>query len=451
MNLRLTRPTSQTSPVLLVLLLLGTITSPASGQTRVFTGGAQSLYSAELGPAGPIRHDVGPTTLPDGNVRSLAADPVGERIYWLDPSRDLIMRADHDVTTIEIVMASGPDPDRIAIDAVGRMIYWSSRGTREIRRAMLDGTGVQVVVPAFGSGTPSGLAIDRINGKLHFGYNSAAGSSLWRSNLDGSARELVRSDIHRLVEDVHVDGLGNVVWMENGFTNVGSMSPPRLRRQPGLAVGGTPESMPWPSEIRFAVMPGTGSIMTMDGEVVSFDFPGLFTRPTVLSSALTARGLVIVDTPARPGTEEDFWLLASAANATLVQPQTRLLEVAEQVRVSARGAQRLEIQVRSVGGTFVGSPFFLFAQPFTTGGTLTGPAILPEVHLDFAALPAPVQVAGSFAGLSLPLLPGGWTGAFMPDRSLIGTTVRFQAVTLGGALSANGNYSLTRSIDVIFN
>lgn len=64
-------------------------------------------------------------------------------------------------TAAEVILI-GNSPFGIAVDSIHDHIYWSSYGTQSIYRSFIDGSNTTTTV--FGTGNPTDLHLDMING-----------------------------------------------------------------------------------------------------------------------------------------------------------------------------------------------------------------------------------------------------------------------------------------------
>ncbi|XP_071814821.1 uncharacterized protein [Apostichopus japonicus] len=140
--------------------------------------------------------------VPDG----LAVDPVSRVVYWTDvdsgPRGPIINVARLDGSSRKIIVnTSIESPRDIVVQPYQGHVYWSDWGSvAKIERMNGDGTNRTEVVNS-GLGWPNGIAIDMAGGKLY--WADAQLNKIERSNLDGSARELLKA----FDDDVHPFGL----------------------------------------------------------------------------------------------------------------------------------------------------------------------------------------------------------------------------------------------------
>ena len=86
----------------------------------------------------------------DALVCDLVVDPASASIFWTGCGDGVIRRSDLGGAATEVVLDAGSDVRSLALDRDGRRVYWSEAGTGSgagaIRRANLDGTGAEAVV-----------------------------------------------------------------------------------------------------------------------------------------------------------------------------------------------------------------------------------------------------------------------------------------------------------------
>jgi hypothetical protein len=122
------------------------------------------------------------------------------KLYWSDGD---IHRANLDGTDAEdIVQSPAGDFPNIAFDPVEKKMYWPSASAGAIERANYDGTDVETVVS--GISMLRNVAIDASNRKVYW-IDVGQPNSIWRSNVDGTSRELLFSTTSSTPLDVAVD------------------------------------------------------------------------------------------------------------------------------------------------------------------------------------------------------------------------------------------------------
>lgn len=130
------------------------------------------------------------TTLPL-NAIGIAVDTKAGKVYWVDSGAPFVgipaklERANLDGTAVETLRADLQSPREVAVDPQGGKVYWTDVAVRSVLRANLDGSGLETV--AAGLSFPSAIALDPASGHLYWGD----GGHVYRSNLDGSNRQLI--------------------------------------------------------------------------------------------------------------------------------------------------------------------------------------------------------------------------------------------------------------------
>ncbi len=142
----------------------------------------------------------------------------GQRIYFAEKDQK-IYRADPDGSNIQVAVDFSPGGlHAIALDVDRGGVFWTSGGA-DIYRANLDGTGKELWLT---SPTPSGIAVDPIDGWVFWGVDFDFTTEIRRADRDGSFVETIYipeniSAPERLV----VDPLGRkLYWTESDFGEV---------------------------------------------------------------------------------------------------------------------------------------------------------------------------------------------------------------------------------------
>src|SRR5882672_7611591 len=132
----------------------------------------------------------GAVTSPGSNVRGIAVDGVSNRIFWADNGSARLLRANFDGSdsTILYTIAGGNSfPADVRLDLGNQFFYWCDQLRNRIQRSTLDGGPVIDVITNAAPTGPYFMDLDVPAGKIYWGDFS--GSSIFRANLDGSARE----------------------------------------------------------------------------------------------------------------------------------------------------------------------------------------------------------------------------------------------------------------------
>jgi DNA-binding beta-propeller fold protein YncE len=141
-------------------------------------------------------------------VGAAAAEAATLKVYWSGIEDNFIRRVNIDGTGEEKVVesAGGAWPD-MAFDPLERKMYWSSPVVSGIQRANYDGSSVETVIHDIM--TPTDVVIDSVNRKAYWvDFGPRTNTNIWRSNLDGTSRELLASGL--TITAVEVDP-------QNGF------------------------------------------------------------------------------------------------------------------------------------------------------------------------------------------------------------------------------------------
>ena len=170
----------------------------------------KTIIAGERDPNDPAgRHSHGPRGLtPNG----IALDADGDKIYWADPVRDKIQRANLDGSNVE-TLVTRLEPDGIVLDVDRGKIYWVDRSPGTIQRANLDGSNVETLVT--GLTKPRGIALDVAGGQIY--WMDADTGSIYRANLDGSNIEILITGLdtpNAIALDVN---RGKIYWTDESL------------------------------------------------------------------------------------------------------------------------------------------------------------------------------------------------------------------------------------------
>jgi sugar lactone lactonase YvrE len=152
-----------------------------------------------------------------GNPNSVAVDPVGDNLYWIDNEANatsgLILRTSLDGTgsTETLISSDGFGFGHIDLDARSGKIYFTRRRDSTISRADLDGTNVEDLLTAV---LPNRIELDLVHGKVYFVHGGSGPTLISRADLDGQNPELVMSGLG-VVSGIALDPLGD--WLYFGF------------------------------------------------------------------------------------------------------------------------------------------------------------------------------------------------------------------------------------------
>uniref|UniRef100_A0A8C6V0X7 Low density lipoprotein receptor-related protein 6 n=1 Tax=Neogobius melanostomus TaxID=47308 RepID=A0A8C6V0X7_9GOBI len=123
---------------------------------------------------------------PDG----LACDWLGNKLYWTDSETNRIEVAELNGSLRKVLFWQELDqPRAIALDPARGYMYWTDWGEiPKIERAGMDGTNRSIIIDKE-IYWPNGLTLDYSQQKLY--WADAKHNAIYRSNLDGSSREVV--------------------------------------------------------------------------------------------------------------------------------------------------------------------------------------------------------------------------------------------------------------------
>ena len=132
----------------------------------------------------------GAVTSPGTNIRGIAVDNVSNRIFWADNGTDRLLRANFDGSgsTILYTITNGNSfPADVRLDLGNQYLYWCDQQRNRLQRSTLDGASVIDVITNAAPTGPYFMDLDVPAGKIYWG--DFGGGSIFRANLDGSARE----------------------------------------------------------------------------------------------------------------------------------------------------------------------------------------------------------------------------------------------------------------------
>ena len=144
--------------------------------------------------------------------------PTGQFIYWTVPSENKILRSALDGTNVEVFLEADDGiiyPRDIAVDIHNEYIYWvgSMIEWDVLFRTDFSRTKIDTIIDPGGDININTLALDPEHGKIYF-IGSGEGSSIYRSNFDGSGIEqLIWGDSYL---DMVVDYGQNTIYYIDG-------------------------------------------------------------------------------------------------------------------------------------------------------------------------------------------------------------------------------------------
>jgi sugar lactone lactonase YvrE len=123
-------------------------------------------------------------------------------LFWVDAVSSRLWRANaegdgSDKRLLANALSTVSAPDGITVDLTNSFIYWTNMGTPvggagvgSLQRMKIDDDVVQTVIPVGTTSTPKQINIDNQARKLYWSDREAM---VWRSELDGSAPEIILS------------------------------------------------------------------------------------------------------------------------------------------------------------------------------------------------------------------------------------------------------------------
>ena len=174
---------------LLVFALLAQITW-AGGVTWTDRGASQIKRMGFDG-TGLITVPIsGAVSSPGTNIRGLALDLAGGRMFWADNGVDRILRAQLNGTAAAVLTALPAGfPADVRLDLAGQQVYFCDQQRNLIQRIAFDGSGLTTVIDSIDGNQPYFLELDFAAGKIYWG--GFASGNVYRANLDGSGVETI--------------------------------------------------------------------------------------------------------------------------------------------------------------------------------------------------------------------------------------------------------------------
>ena len=155
------------------------------------------------------------------NATSIAVDVRNEKLYWTEKINNRtgrIRRANLDGTNVQLVKNLTSAPHSIALDTAAGKIYLTN-GWGKVQRLNIDGSNFEPNLITE-LGTPRGLALDMIEGKVYWTEQMGdASGKIRRANLDGSNIELVKS-LTSVPRDLAIDTTDGKLYLTNSWGKV---------------------------------------------------------------------------------------------------------------------------------------------------------------------------------------------------------------------------------------
>ena len=136
----------------------------------------------------------------------------GSKLYWADSGTGKIQSAHLDGANMKDIVTEASDPDKVAVDLDHRTIFWTEPERSLIRRADLDGNHIEEYTVRY---PPKGIALDVAREQIYWTWkvfprgraNLSGPTGISRSNLDGTNVEDVCCDED---SDVTIDVFGDI-------------------------------------------------------------------------------------------------------------------------------------------------------------------------------------------------------------------------------------------------
>lgn len=176
----------------LVLLPLLVRVAWAGGVTWTDRGASQIKRMSFDGTALVTVPISGGVSSPGTNIRGIALDLAGGRMFWADNGNDRIFRAQLNGTNTTILTSlplNSSFPADVRLDVAGQRVYFCDQQRDLIQRLSFDGTGLTTVIDSSNGNQPYFLELDLAGGKIYWGGFTSG--SVYRANLNGSGVETI--------------------------------------------------------------------------------------------------------------------------------------------------------------------------------------------------------------------------------------------------------------------
>lgn len=188
--------------------LRGIALDVAGGKMYFADNGTDTIYRADLNGENlePLISDTPQTRI--SFPADVELDLVARKIYWTDPTLDKISRADFDGNNVEILYSGLNNPYFFDLDTINGEIYWAENNNEVIHVSKMDGTG-HVRDLYVGLDRIRDVAVDLVGGKIYWGER--ASSTIRSANLDGTgATTLFGAD--EKPHGVEIDVAGGMIY-----------------------------------------------------------------------------------------------------------------------------------------------------------------------------------------------------------------------------------------------
>lgn len=149
-------------------------------------------------------------------ILDIDLDEANGKMYWVKSGAIMSANIDGGGVSTVVEMASYIQPTGITLDTQSEFAYWTDSSNDEIRRVPLSGGDVESIADA---DSPAAIDIEETTGKIYWVEDylfSGQGGAIYRSNLDGSEKELVK-EISFTRDALFVTGWSIVTSAEEGF------------------------------------------------------------------------------------------------------------------------------------------------------------------------------------------------------------------------------------------
>ncbi len=154
-----------------------------------------------------------------GDLRDVAVDDTGGKIYWTDFGGDKIQRCNLDGSGKQTLVSSYASPYYMDLDLKNGKMYWTEKtgGFYDmIRRANLNGSSVETLYTfRTGGGGADGIALDIDQGWMYLTISTTNADLVARTNLNAVPPWTVLTRAGLLTADIALDiSAGKMYWTE---------------------------------------------------------------------------------------------------------------------------------------------------------------------------------------------------------------------------------------------
>ncbi|BFZ05153.1 hypothetical protein BsWGS_08192 [Bradybaena similaris] len=159
------------------------------------------------------------------NIKSLAYDPVGEFIYWVEGRQKIIKRA-HDNGTMVTTVVNDPEnafqPYDIAIDPYARTLYWTCTSNNVINVTRIDvaRSPIGVILSPASGFKPRSIVLYPEKGKMYF-TNMVSSPKIEMALMDGSERTTLFKNVLVHPQSLTIDTKDdNLYWADSKLNRI---------------------------------------------------------------------------------------------------------------------------------------------------------------------------------------------------------------------------------------